>query len=66
MPMRARMPDLHAREASLRSQLSALDAQLADRDTYLKLAENLEGFLARLRTSAQAASTAATGSAQRA
>ena len=44
-------------EASPRSQLSALDAQLADRDTYLKPAENLEGFLARPRTSAQAAST---------
>jgi len=44
-------------EASPRSQLSAPDAQLADRDTYLKLAENLEGFLARPRTSAQAAST---------
>lgn len=52
-----RMPDLHPPEASPRSQLSALDAQLADRDTYLKLAENLEGFLARPRTSAQAAST---------
>jgi hypothetical protein len=51
------MPDLHPPEASPRSQLSALDAQLADRDTYLKLAENLEGFLARPRTSAQAAST---------
>ena len=50
--MRARMPDLRAHEASLRSQLSAPDAQLADRDTHLKLAQNLEGFLARLRTSA--------------
>src|SRR5208337_3433047 len=30
--LRARMPDLRAREASLRGQLDALDAQAADRD----------------------------------
>ena len=46
--LRARMPDLRARETSLRAQLDALAAQLVDRDTYLKLAENLEGFLTRL------------------
>jgi site-specific DNA recombinase len=50
--LRARMPDLRARETSLRGQLSALDAQLADRDAYLKLADDLEGFLAQLRGSA--------------
>src|SRR5271165_5003310 len=32
--LRARMPDLRAREASLRGQLDALDAQAADRDAY--------------------------------
>ena len=55
--LRDRMPDLRAREASLRSQLDAVDAQAADRDAYLKLASDLEGFLARLRTSTQAATT---------
>src|SRR5690348_9323071 len=55
--LRARMPDLRARETSLRSQLSALDAQLADRDAYLKLADDLEGFLAQLRGSAATADT---------
>jgi site-specific DNA recombinase len=53
--LRARMPDLRARETSLRHQAQALDAQLADREVYLKLAENLEGFLATLRTSAATA-----------
>lgn len=51
--LRARMPDLRAREANLHSQLDALDAQLADRDAYLKLADDLEGFLAQLRDNAQ-------------
>ena len=46
--LRAKMPHLRAREASLRGQLDALDAQAADRDAYLKLADDLEGFLAQL------------------
>jgi site-specific DNA recombinase len=54
--LRARMPDLRAREASLRGQLDALDAQAADRDAYLKLADDLEGFLAQLRGNAATAS----------
>ncbi len=53
--LRSRMPDLRAKEASLRSSLDALEAQLLDRDTYLKLAENLESFLARLRETADTA-----------
>ena len=53
--LRARMPHLRAREASLRGQLDALDAQAADRDAYLKLADDLEGFLARLRGTAATA-----------
>ncbi|MFD7409946.1 recombinase family protein, partial [Streptomyces sp. NPDC059866] len=53
--LRARMPDLRAREASLRGQLDALTAQLADRDTYLKLAHDLEGFLSQLRAGTRAA-----------
>ena len=55
--LRAKMPHLRAREASLRGQLDALDAQAADRDAYLKLAGDLEGFLARLRGSTGTART---------
>ena len=54
--LRARMPHLRARDAGLRGQLDALDAQAADRDAYLKLADDLDGFLARLRGSAATAS----------
>lgn len=39
----------------LRSQLAALDAQLADRDACLKLARNLEDFLAQLQDCAATA-----------
>ena len=49
------MPGLRARELSLRSQLDSLAAQLTDRDAYLKLADDLEGFLARLRRNASTA-----------
>jgi hypothetical protein len=49
------MPELRAKETSLSSALAALDAQLLDRDTYLALAENLEGFLTRLRGTSEAA-----------
>jgi site-specific DNA recombinase len=54
--LRTRMPHLRAREASLRSQLDALDAQAANRDAYLKLAGDLDSFLAQLRGSAATAS----------
>jgi site-specific DNA recombinase len=50
--LRGRMPDLRARQSNLRGQLDALNAQLADRDAYLKLADDLEGFLAQLRGNA--------------
>ena len=53
--LRARMPHLRARETSLRGQIDALNAQQADRDAYLKLAADLEGFLAQLRGSAATA-----------
>jgi site-specific DNA recombinase len=51
--LRARMPALRKRETALATQLDALDAQLHDAETYLKLAESLEDFLARLAESAQ-------------
>ena len=51
--LRARMPDLRARETNLRNQIEALDSQLADREAYLKLADNLEGFLTQLHAKAE-------------
>jgi site-specific DNA recombinase len=53
--LRARMPELRTRESSLRQQLQALDTQLADREVYLKLADNLEDFLTGLRDKAATA-----------
>ena len=50
--LRARMPDLRAKQASLQAALDALDAAQIDHETYLKLAESLESFLARLRDNA--------------
>ena len=55
--LRARMPDLRARETGLKDQIAALDAQAADRDAYLKLAGDLEGFLARFHASSATATT---------
>ena len=46
--LRERMPELRSRETNLRTQLDAVATQLVDRDAYLKLATNLEDFLARL------------------
>jgi site-specific DNA recombinase len=53
--LRARMPHLRAREANLRGQIDALDAQAADRDACLKLAGDLESFLAQLHGNAATA-----------
>ena len=55
--LRARMPDLRARETGLKDQIAALDAQAADRDAYLKLADDLEGFLGQLRENSATATT---------
>jgi site-specific DNA recombinase len=46
--LRSRMPELRTRETSLRQQIEALDTQLADRQVYLTLADNLEHFLTTL------------------
>ena len=51
--LRARAPELRKREATLQAQLDALDAELHDAETYLKLTETLEGFRARLTTNAE-------------
>src|SRR6266487_2014894 len=53
--LRARMPHLRARQANLRGQIDAIDAQAADRDAYLTLAGDLEGFLTQLRGNAATA-----------
>jgi site-specific DNA recombinase len=55
--LRARMPALRARQTGLKDQIAAPDAQAADRDAYLKLADDLEGFLARLRQNSATATT---------
>jgi site-specific DNA recombinase len=57
--LRTRMPDLRAKQASLQASLASLEAQLLDRDSYLKLAENLEGFIGRLRDTADTATVEA-------
>jgi len=46
--LRQRMPALRKREATLAGQLDALEAELHDAETYLRLAETLEAFLGRL------------------
>ena len=46
--LRARMPTLRKRQTTLQAQLEALDAELHDAESYLKLADTLEGFLTRL------------------
>ena len=60
--LRSRMPDLRAREANLRNQIQAFEAQTADRGAYLKLAQDLSGFLGQLH---HAADTAAVPERQR-
>jgi site-specific DNA recombinase len=51
--LRTRMPALRQRETTVQAQLAALEAELLDADTYVALAENLEGFLAKLHDAAQ-------------
>lgn len=46
--LRERMPALRTRERTISAQLEAIDAELADAETYLKLADGLERFLTRL------------------
>ena len=52
--LRARMPELRRREATLRVELDALDTDLHDAETYLKLTETLDAFRARLSANANA------------
>jgi site-specific DNA recombinase len=50
--LRERMPTLRQREQALRAELQALADQATDRATFLRLAETLTAFLARLRSAA--------------
>lgn len=46
--LRARTPALRKRQSTLRAQLDALDAELHDAESYLRLADTIEAFLTRL------------------
>lgn len=50
--LRERMPPLRQREQTLRAELQALADQVNDRAMFLRLAETLTAFLARLRSAA--------------
>jgi site-specific DNA recombinase len=50
--LRERMPGLRQREQALRAELQAIADQANDRAAFLRLAENLTAFLARLRDAA--------------
>jgi site-specific DNA recombinase len=50
--LRERMPSLRQREQALRAELQSIADQTRERTTYLRLAETLSAFLARLRVAA--------------
>src|SRR5215813_2309245 len=52
--LRRRMPELRKRDQAISAELNALESQLADRAGYLRLAETMTSFLARLRETAKA------------
>jgi hypothetical protein len=52
---RARMPDHQPNKPASRPSLDSLDAAQIDQESYLKLAENLQTFRARLHDNAEAA-----------
>lgn len=54
--LRGRMPEPRRREKSLTGEMESLENQSAHEEIYLKLAENLEGFCARLRNAAACSS----------
>jgi site-specific DNA recombinase len=51
--LRERMPALRQREGAIRAELQAIADQTADRAAFLRLAETLTSFLARLRSAAE-------------
>jgi site-specific DNA recombinase len=50
--LRKRMPPLRQREATVEAQVVAFEAELTDAETYVTLAQSLEGFLAKLHETA--------------
>jgi site-specific DNA recombinase len=50
--LRRQMPELRQREHALQAELQSILDEIRDRTVYLRLAEPLSGFLARLRTAA--------------
>jgi len=51
--LRRRMPELRKRDQAISTELNAIESQLADRAGYLRLAETVTSFLARLRETAK-------------
>jgi site-specific DNA recombinase len=51
--LRKRMPELRKRQTAIRSELQAIEVAAADQQTFLRLAENIETFLGRLRERAE-------------
>src|SRR5262249_33606611 len=51
--LRERMPVLRQRQQTLRAELQAIADQTSDRAAFLRLAETLTAFLARLRSAAE-------------
>jgi site-specific DNA recombinase len=50
--LRSRMPILRKRSEALQAEFRSLEAITSDQQTFLRLAENIEGFLQRLRSTA--------------
>ena len=48
--LRERLPALRSRHSAVRAQITELQTQQVDQAVYLQLANNVDGFLARLRT----------------
>jgi site-specific DNA recombinase len=51
--LRGRMPELRKRQQAIRAELDAIENQIADRTGYLRLAETVTSFLARLHETAK-------------
>lgn len=50
--LRSRLPALRSRSEALQSELRSLDATAVDKETFLRLADNIGNFLERLRSTA--------------
>ena len=54
--LRQRMPELRKGVRAVQSELQSMEVAAADRQVFLRLPHNIEGFLERLRAGAQALS----------